>query len=93
LILLGLLSGGAASVCAYLRHPKFGAFGGEDMSSFQDSPNYLDGRFQNLLPTPILSEDGKLVSALFSNLTGGDTPGKKSARPTGFRPCGYERIW
>jgi L-ascorbate metabolism protein UlaG (beta-lactamase superfamily) len=69
LLLAGLFSS-VAGACAYLRHPKFGASSdGEGMSSMQNSPNYLDGRFRNLLPTPILSEDSNVVSALFSSLT------------------------
>jgi L-ascorbate metabolism protein UlaG (beta-lactamase superfamily) len=72
LILFGLL-GSAASACAYLQHPKFGASpGGEALPLMQSSPHYRDGRFQNLIPTPVLSEDSNIVSALFSSLTGGE---------------------
>ena len=69
LILLGLL-GGAAGVGAYLQHPKFGVLpDGERMALIQGSPNYRDGCFRNLIPTPILTEDSNIVSALFSTLT------------------------
>jgi L-ascorbate metabolism protein UlaG (beta-lactamase superfamily) len=70
LILLAV-SSVAASACAYLGHPKFGApAGGEGNASIRDSPNRRDGRFQNLIPTPLLSEDSNSVSVLFSILTG-----------------------
>ncbi|MDR0577203.1 MAG: MBL fold metallo-hydrolase [Candidatus Accumulibacter sp.] len=69
LILIGLL-GGAAGVGGYLQHPKFGAPpDGEALALIQGSPNQRDGRFQNLLPTPVLAEDSNVVSALFSTLT------------------------
>ena len=69
LILLGLF-GGATSIGACLQHPKFGAPpDGEELALIQSSLNYRDGRFQNLIPTPILAEDSNVVSALFSTLT------------------------
>ncbi|MDR2786764.1 MAG: MBL fold metallo-hydrolase [Candidatus Accumulibacter sp.] len=69
LILLGL-TGGAVSACAYLQHPKFGApSGGEALPLILSSPHYRDGRFQNLIPTPVLSEDSNVVSVLLGNLT------------------------
>jgi L-ascorbate metabolism protein UlaG (beta-lactamase superfamily) len=72
LILMGLF-GGAASACAYLQHPKFGAPSeGDAMTLIRNSPNYFEGQFQNLIPTPGLSEDTNVVSALFSSLTGGE---------------------
>ncbi|MDR0440796.1 MAG: hypothetical protein LBI59_07405, partial [Candidatus Accumulibacter sp.] len=73
LILLGLLSGSTVGACAYLQHPKFGAPPGDEaMNAFRNSPNLLDDRFQNLLPTPLLSEDSGFVSTLLSSLAGGE---------------------
>jgi L-ascorbate metabolism protein UlaG (beta-lactamase superfamily) len=39
------------------------------LALIERSPHYRDGRFQNLIPTPVLSEDDSVVSALFSSLT------------------------
>jgi L-ascorbate metabolism protein UlaG (beta-lactamase superfamily) len=69
LFLAGLL-GGVASGCVYFRHPKFGAApGGETRALVENSPHFRDGRFQNLIPTPSLSENNSVVSVLFSHLT------------------------
>ncbi|TKV66974.1 hypothetical protein FDP08_02165 [Marinobacter panjinensis] len=40
----------ALSGYAYLQHPKFGAIA--EVASLDRSPNYVDGRFQNLQPDP-----------------------------------------
>ncbi|MDR3221191.1 MAG: MBL fold metallo-hydrolase [Candidatus Accumulibacter sp.] len=69
LILFGLL-GSVGGGYAYLQQPKFGAPpDGEEMTLLRNSPHYRDGRFQNLIPTPVLAEDSNVVSALFSSLT------------------------
>jgi L-ascorbate metabolism protein UlaG (beta-lactamase superfamily) len=39
------------------------------MTFIENSPHYADGRFRNLLPTPILTEDSNVVSALFTSMT------------------------
>jgi hypothetical protein len=70
LILFGLL-GSVGGGYAYLQQSKFGAPpDGEDMTVIKSSPNYRNGRFRNLIPTPVLSEDSNVVSALCSGIKG-----------------------
>jgi L-ascorbate metabolism protein UlaG (beta-lactamase superfamily) len=43
---------------AFLQHPKFGRFpSGKRLEQIEKSPNYRNGRFQNLPPTPVMSEE------------------------------------
>jgi hypothetical protein len=43
--------------CAYLQHPKFGAYrDGERPEPVQRSPNFADGEFRDPIATPILAE-------------------------------------
>ena len=53
LILLGLI----AALFIFLRQPNFGALpAGERLEKIKQSPNFLNGRFQNLSATPSLTE-------------------------------------
>ena len=48
---------------AYLKQPKFGTLPhGARLERIQGSPNYVDGRFRNLVPTPNFSEGNNIVS-------------------------------
>src|SRR6185295_18333251 len=64
-----------ASVYIYLQHPKFGALpSGDRLNRIKASPHYANGRFQNLVPTPILVGDFGLVAWL---LGGFRTPAER----------------
>jgi len=54
------------SVYLYMQHPKFGELpSGDRLDRIKASPHYANGRFQNLVPTPILTgEYGSLVALL-----------------------------
>ena len=81
-IILGAIALLAAAVAAYLQLPVFGAAPeGERLARIQQSPNYRDGKFQNLSDTPILTGDN---SALKSTWIYCLTPIKMSNPP---RPC------
>ena len=57
-----------ASVYIYLQHPKFGELpSGDRLNRIKASPHYANGRFQNLVPTPILVGDSSLVARLLSD--------------------------
>ncbi len=46
----------AISACSFLRLPQFGKLpAGERLERVKHSPNYKDGRFQNIVPTPFLT--------------------------------------
>ncbi len=52
-------------VIIFLKHPKFGKRPvGERLRIIQQSPNYRDGAFQNLNPTPQLAEDASFFKML-----------------------------
>ena len=61
LIILAVLTGTTAAV---LNHPSFGrAPRGERLERIGRSPNYRDGKFHNIHPTPITTaEKGVVVS-------------------------------
>ena len=69
LILLVLVGSLLAGVHVYVQHPKFGTLpDGDRLEIIKVSPNYAHGEFQNLIATPILTDDTSFISALFSNL-------------------------
>ena len=56
----------AISTFAYLQHPKFGkAPSGDRLELLKQSPNYKDGKFQNLSFTPDLSEGYSMLSIAY----------------------------
>lgn len=68
--LLGVVLVASGSVWAYMQHPKFGDLPtGDHLSLLQTSPNYRDGQFQNLIDTPMFTQDQSFMSVLFENLT------------------------
>lgn len=53
----------------YMRHPKFGkAPSGKRLERIQQSPNYRDGKFQNLAYTPSLTKGYSMVGIMFDML-------------------------
>jgi len=67
--LLALVAILALGACAYLQHPKFGAYPeGERLEAIQRSPHFADGMLRNLVPTPILVDDKGTLSVLVGNL-------------------------
>ncbi len=54
----------------YLKQPKFGALpSGLSLNALKASPNYGEGHFRNIIPTPQFAEDSSLVSTALSMLT------------------------
>lgn len=50
----------------YQKHDKFGKLpNGERLKIIKKSPNFKDGQFQNLSPTPGLTEGNSMISVLF----------------------------
>ena len=55
--------------CAYLQHPKFGAYPeGERLAKALRSPGYADGEFRNLLETPMLLDGNNTFSIITGDL-------------------------
>lgn len=80
LILIGSLVIGA---CAYIQHPKFGRLPeGSRLEAIKQSPNYVDGEFSNLVPTPMLTEDSNFATVFFNSLV----TRKERPRPAGSMP-------
>ncbi len=53
----------AVGIGLYIQQPKFGTLPkGVRLERIQNSPNYVDGQFKNLVPTPQFSEGNDLVS-------------------------------
>lgn len=64
-----LVAGMALGSCAYLQHPKFGKLpAGERQARIEQSSNFEDGEFRNLIATPMFADDHGLLSVLVSNL-------------------------
>lgn len=54
---------------AYLQHPKFGTLpGGARLRAIERSPHYVNGAFQNLIDTPMRTQDTNLASNVMSML-------------------------
>ncbi|UZD65695.1 MBL fold metallo-hydrolase [Marinobacter sp. AN1] len=69
-IVVGVL---VLSGVGYLQHPVFGQIPeGERLRQIQDSPNYTDGEFKNLIETPMLTTDQSQLSMMLENLIGGN---------------------
>lgn len=48
------------SIFAFLQHPKFGRTPRKErLEKIKNSPNYKNGAFQNITPTPVMAEDVK----------------------------------
>jgi L-ascorbate metabolism protein UlaG (beta-lactamase superfamily) len=66
-----LLTGGVLAVggYAYLQLPKFGVLPeGARLQAIERSPHYVNGTFQNLIDTPLRTEDSSLVANVLSML-------------------------
>ncbi|WP_018651124.1 MBL fold metallo-hydrolase [Actinobacillus capsulatus] len=80
LLIIGIL---VLIVVAYLQLPVFGANPlGERLARIQKSPNYQNGKFQNLSDTPMLTSDKSVIRATFDMLFGAD----KRVKPRSFIP-------
>ena len=79
-IILGAIALLAAAVAAYLQLPVFGAAPeGERLARIQQSPNYRDGKFQNLSDTPILTGDNSALKSTWNLLFNADKNVKPAA--------------
>lgn len=66
IILLIVLALAVLATLLYMRHPKFGkASSGQRLERVQQSPQYKNGKFQNIHPTPMVSEGYSLVGVSF----------------------------
>ena len=94
LIILAVLTGTTAAV---LNHPSFGrAPRGERLERIGRSPNYRDGKFHNIHPTPITTAEKGGLSGIWHFLFGkrrdlkptctGSTGTKKRSYGSGIRP-------
>ena len=64
-----LLGGGALGVRLFLGTPRFGALPeGARLKRMLQSPNFRDGTFRNVLPTPTLTNDSGFVGTLLESL-------------------------
>ncbi len=67
-IFIGVL---LAVVILYMQHPKFGmAPGGKRLERIRQSPQYRDGKFQNVHYTPMLSEGHSLIKVTYDFIFG-----------------------
>src|SRR5690606_23624607 len=65
-ILLSIALVLAIATFAYMQHPKFGkAPSGDHLELLKQSPNYKDGKFQNLSFTPGISEGYSMISIAY----------------------------
>ncbi|VBB08607.1 metallo-beta-lactamase [Lucifera butyrica] len=66
IVLLISLVIGSLGIGLYLQQPKFGKLpDGPYLERIKSSPNYVDGQFQNLVPTPRLAEETSSASMLW----------------------------
>ncbi|WP_080686573.1 MBL fold metallo-hydrolase [Mannheimia granulomatis] len=73
LIFLSIIAILAVVVIGYLQLPVFGANPtGERLARVQNSPNYKDGKFQNLSDTPMITSDKSVIGATLDMLFGAD---------------------
>jgi len=69
IILLSLILILAISTYYYMRLPKFGKVpSGKRLERIQQSPNYKDGKFQNIHYTPDLTKGYSMAGILGANL-------------------------
>ena len=97
-IILGAIALLAAAVAAYLQLPVFGAAPeGERLARIQQSPNYRDGKFQNLSDTPILTGDNSALKSTWNLLFNADKNVKPAAPvpsvKTDLHTLPQERNW
>ena len=60
----------AVGIFFYLKAPKFGQLpAGNDLARIQQSANYVNGQFQNLIETPMFTTDQSFLSVLYQNMT------------------------
>ncbi len=58
----------ALGACVLLNHPKFGkGTEGARLEAIQNSPNYVDGEFGNLIDTPKFTKDASTLSILINH--------------------------
>jgi len=63
IIVIGLI---AIGVWLFMQHPKFGKTPDEQrVESFKKSPNFKDGEFKNLNPTPVMTSDDSFVKQIY----------------------------
>jgi len=56
----------AIGVWLFMQHPKFGKLPDETrIESFKNSPNFKDGKFHNLHPTPMMTTDDSFVKQMY----------------------------
>tara|TARA_B100000959_G_scaffold251308_1_gene280469 strand:- start:14430 stop:15530 length:1101 start_codon:yes stop_codon:yes gene_type:complete len=68
--LLAVTAIAAIATSLYLQHPKFGRLPeGERLTRIQQSPNYVDGEFRNLIDTPMFTSEKSFVQVLLENLS------------------------
>lgn len=66
---LALLVAVSLGACAYLQHPRFGAYPrGERQKTVERSPHFSDGEFHNLVTTPMFAGDSSSLSILLGSL-------------------------
>jgi len=59
---------GAGGILAYLQHPLFGKLPkGERLAQFSTSPHYIEGAFQNLIDTPMLTTEQSELALMWDN--------------------------
>lgn len=69
-VVTALLVGLASIGYAYVQHPKFGTLPeGERLARIERSPNYADGAFQNVVPTPVFTDESSATSVVPGNTT------------------------
>lgn len=69
IVLLSLVLLLVVGTFLYMRHPKFGkAPSGERLALLQQSPNYKDGKFQNLEYTPDLTKGYSMLGIMYDML-------------------------
>lgn len=65
MVFIVLIAAIAVAVIVYMQQPKFGkAPRGERLERIRQSPNFRDGSFQNINPTPDLTDGANLFSVL-----------------------------
>ena len=69
------------AVLTFLKSPRFGKLpSGERLERIKKSPNYKNGAFQNLSPTPIMAEDVKFLNVVKEFIF------TKNKKPVGILP-------
>ena len=71
LLLLGIVCLLAAAVALFIHRPSFGRLPrGERLARIERSPNYRDGQFRNLHPTPQMTSDKGFAGSMWGILFG-----------------------